>query len=124
MQAPIAVRVLALLLPLFGLLSVVGAFVFVFPLGGWLGPGLGALFLAVGAALPLLAWRLLRGDAWALHAAVALLVLHEGAHRLVNLALEGRIPPEDYPFMALVALMLVLLLLPGTRRFCSRARPG
>jgi hypothetical protein len=39
---------------------------------------------------------------------------------VLDLALFGRIPSEDYLFIGVTVVVVVLLLLPATRRFFSR----
>lgn len=39
---------------------------------------------------------------------------------VIDLSLHGQIPPEDYPFIAVTAITLVLLFLPPVRRFFMR----
>lgn len=120
-RTPAPIWALAALLAIFGLVSVVGALVFAFPEGGWLGNGVGTFFVVAGLALLVLAWRLRRGERWVWAAALAVIVTHEVVHRAVNLATLGTIPAEDLPFLALTGAILVLLLIPRTRRFFSFA---
>jgi len=39
---------------------------------------------------------------------------------VLDLVLVGEIPSENYPVIGLVAVILVLLLIPTTRRFFTR----
>jgi len=47
-------------------------------------------------------------------------IVHVAAMSVLDLVLVGEIPSENYPVIGLVAVILVLLLIPTTRRFFTR----
>ena len=117
---PSPVWLLTLLLALMAVVAVAGALLFAFPVGGGLGPAVGTLLLAAGVGYTALAWRLRRGGRRVWAAALALPVVHTLGLNTLDLTLRGAIPSEDYPFMGVAAGIVLLLLLPSTRRFFAR----
>lgn len=119
-RPPATVWILTLLLGVMAFVSVVGAFLFSFPLGGLLGYSAGTLLLMAGIGYATIAWRLRRGERAVWTAAVGLPIVHTLGLNTLDLVLYGAIPSEDYPFMGVALAIVVLLLLPPTRRFFSK----
>ncbi len=80
----------------------------------------GALRMALGIGYITIAWRLRRDERWVWTAAMVLPIVHVAAMSVLDLVLVGEIPSENYPVIGLVAVILVLLLIPTTRRFFTR----
>ncbi|HEX2194929.1 MAG TPA: hypothetical protein VHK63_08265, partial [Candidatus Limnocylindria bacterium] len=91
-----------------------------FPFGGALGIGLGGFLLLIGAAYLVIAWRMRFGERATWLAAVAVPVVNQGVLAILDLSLYGTIPPEDYLFIGVTLVTLVLLALPPVRRFFVR----
>ena len=126
-RPPASVRILTALFAFLAAVVPVGALQFAFPLGGLLGPAVGTLLVAAGASYAVLAWRLRRGGRGVWAAALALPVAHTLGLNTLDLARRGAIASEDYPFMGVAVAIVLLLLLPATRRFVARppgARPS
>lgn len=119
-RIPVLVWVLTAIFALRGLASVAGAFIFAFPFGGALGIGLGGFLLLIGAAYLVIAWRMRFGERATWLAAVAVPVVNQGVLAILDLSLYGTIPPEDYLFIGVTLVTLVLLALPPVRRFFVR----
>ena len=116
-RPPVTVWALTGLMGLFAFISIVGSFIFAFPEGWPLGYGVGIVLIALGLAYVTLAWHLRRGERWAWKAALALPIFHVVAMSAVDLVVLGEIPSENYPVLGVVALVIVLVLAPRTRRF-------
>lgn len=116
-KVPLTVWILTALFGLFTFVSLVGPFIFSFPMGFY---AVGVLLLLFGIVYATITWRLRKGEraVWIL-ALVLPLVQQLGLNGL-DLFYYGSIPSEDYPIMGLTLVMVVLLLLPSTRRFCSK----
>lgn len=119
-RTPPVVWLLILLFALKAFFAVVGSFLFAFPIGGLLGPIVGVLLIAVGVAYAVIAWRMRLGEFVIWLAALALSIIHQAGLAVLDLALYGAIPAEDYMFIGVTVIVVILLLLPGTRRFFSR----
>ena len=112
-----------ILTPLTGAMAfvcVVGSFLFAFPMGGPLGYVVGTLLVVAGICYATIAWRLRRGERAVWIAALVLPVVHTLGLNALDLVLYGAIPSEDYPFMGVALAIVVLLLLPTTRRFFAK----
>ena len=116
-QPPTTVWALTGLMGLFAFISIVGSFIFAFPEGWPLGYAVGVVLIAFGIAYVTLAWRLRRGERWTWKAALALPIIHVVAMSAVDLVVLGEIPSENHPVLGMVALIIVLLVVPRTRRF-------
>lgn len=116
-RPPATIWLLTGLMGLFAFISIVGSFIFAFPEGWPLGYGVGVVLIALGIAYFTLAWRLRRGARWAWTAALALPIVHVVAMSAVDLVVLGEIPSENYPVLGVVAVIVVLLFVPSTRRF-------
>ena len=114
------VWVLTLLMGLMAFVSVVGSFLFAFPMGGLLGYTIGTLLIVFGIGYAAIAWRLRRGERAVWIAALVLPIVHTLTLNTADLVLYGAIPSEDYPFMGVALAIVVLLLLPTTRRFFTK----
>ena len=117
---PATVWILTLLIGALALVSVVGSFLFAFPLGGLLGYIAGTLLIVAGIGYATIAWRLRRGERAVWTAALVLPIVHTLGLNTLDLVLHGAIPSEDYPFMGVALAIVVLLLLPTTRRFFAK----
>jgi hypothetical protein len=118
---PATVWLLTVLLAAMAFVSVVGALLFAFPLGGALGAGAGSLLLAAGTGYAATARGLRRGGRAVWTAALVVPVVHTLGLNTLDLVTHGVIPSEDYPFMGIAFAIVLLLLLPSTRRFCAPA---
>lgn len=116
-RPPAAVWIVTLLMALMAFVSVVGSFLFAFPLGGALGYLLGPLLVVAGSGYAIIAWRLRRGERTVWTAALLLPIAHTLSLNTIDLVRYGAIPSEDYPFIGVTLVIVLLLLLPGTRRF-------
>lgn len=114
---PVPVWIVGLLIALMAFASMVGPFLFAFPLGGLLGYGMGTALLVFGIGYGVVLWRLRRGERKVWKGALLLPLLHTLTLNTTDLVRYGAIPKEDYPFMAVAGLIVALLLLPSTRRF-------
>ena len=119
-SVPVVVWVLTAILALRGLLSFVGALIFAFPAGGALGIGLGTFLVATAAAYLYVAWRMRFGERWVWLAALTVPIVNQGVLAVVDLSLSGTIPPEDYLFIGVTVVTVLLLFLPPVRKFFSR----
>jgi len=119
-RPPATVWILTLLMGLMAFVSVVGSFLFAFPMGGLLGYLVGTLLIVVGIGYATIAWRLRRGERAVWNAALVLPIVHTLGLNSLDLLLYGAIPSEDFPFMGVVLAMVVLLVLPATRRFFTK----
>lgn len=86
-------------------------------MGGLLGYIVGTLLIVVGTGYATIAWRLRRGERAVWIAALVLPIAHTLGLNTLDLVLYGAIPSEDYPFMGVALAIVVLLLVPDTRRF-------
>jgi hypothetical protein len=116
-RPPATVWILTPLMGLMAFVSVVGSFLFAFPMGGIVGYTIGTLLVLFGIGSATIAWRLRRGERAVWFAALGLPVVHTLTLNTADLVLYGAIPSEDYPFMGVTLVLVVLLLLPITRRF-------
>ena len=119
-KPPFTVWILTLLMGLMAFVSVVGSFLFAFPRGGLVGYTIGPLLIAFGSCYATIAWRLRRGERGVWIAALILPIVHTLTLNTADLVLYGAIPSEDYPFMGVALTIVVLLLLPTTRRFFTK----
>ncbi len=117
---PVTVWILTPLTGLMAFVCVVGSFLFAFPMGGPLGYIIGTLLVVFGLCYATVAWRLRRGERAVWTVALVLPVVHTLTLNTTDLVLYGAIPSEDYPFMAVALTIVVLLLLPTTRRFFTK----
>jgi hypothetical protein len=111
---PMAVWVLTVLM---AVISFAGAFVFAFPLQDALGNLVGVVLIASAAAYVCLAWFLRQGHVNAWRVGLVVPVVHQGTLIVEFLIRYGEVPAQDVPFLSVGAAMLLLLLLPRTRRF-------
>jgi hypothetical protein len=100
--------------------SVVGSFLFAFPMGGLLGYIIGTLLIVFGISYATIAWHLRRGERAVWIAALVLPIVHTLTLNTTDLVLYRAIPSEDYPFRGIALTIVVLLLLPITRRFFKK----
>ena len=89
-------------------------------MGGLLGYIIGTLLIVFGIGYAIIAWRLRRGERAVWIAALILPIVHTLTLNITDLVLYGAIPSEDYPFMGVALIIVVLLLLPTTRRFFTK----
>lgn len=120
MRPPATVWILTVLMALRAFVSVVGSFLFAFPVGGLVGTIAGSLLVAAGIGYAIIAWRLRLGERSMWIAALVLPVVHQAGLATLDLMQSGRISSHDYPFIAMALLIVILLLLPTTRRFFTR----
>ena len=116
-RPPASVWILTLLIGVMAFVSVVGSFLFAFPLGGLLGYIAGTLLIVAGIGYATIAWRLRRGERAIWTATLILPIVHTLGLNTVDLVMYGAIPSEDYPFMGVALAIVALVLLPTTRRF-------
>ena len=119
-KPPATVWILTLLMSVMAFVCVVGSFLFAFPLGGMLGYIVGTLLLVLGIGYAMIVWRLRRGERAVWVAALVLPIFHTLSLNTLDLVMYGSIPSEDYPFMGAALAIVVLLLLPATRRFFTK----
>jgi hypothetical protein len=119
-RPPAPVWILTLLTGAMAFVCVVGSFLFAFPMGGLLGYIVGTLLLVAGIGYATIAWRLRRGERAVWVVALGLPMVHTVGLNTLDLVLYGAIPSEDYPFMGVALAIVVLLLLPTTRRFFTK----
>ncbi len=119
-RPPVTVWILTPLIGLMAFVCIVGSFLFAFPMGGPLGYILGTLLVAFGVCYAAISWRLRRGERAVWIAALGLPVVHTLTLNTTDLVLYGAIPSADYPFMVVALTLVVLLLLPTTRRFFTK----
>jgi hypothetical protein len=119
-RPPITVWILTLLMSAMAFASVIGSFLFAFPMGGSLGYIVGTLLVAAGIGYATIAWRLHRGERAVWTAALVLPIVHTLSLNTLDLVLYGAIPSEDYPFIGVTLVTVLLLLPPVTRRFFAK----
>lgn len=119
-RVPILVWVLIAIFALRAVLTLVGSFVFAFPMGGVLGIFIGVSLLAIAVAYGVIAWRMRFGERWIWIAAIVAPLINQLLLTVADLSLYGAIPPGDYPFIVITVVVLVLLFLPPVRRFFTR----
>jgi hypothetical protein len=119
-RPPATVWVITLLMGVMAFVCIVGSFLFAFPMGGLLGYIIGTLLIVFGIGYAIIAWRLRRGERAVWIAALVLPIVHTLTLNITDLVLYGAIPSEDYPFMGVALIIVVLLLLPTTRRFFTK----
>lgn len=119
-RPPVTMWIITPLTGLMAFVSVVESFLFAFPMGGLLGYIIGTLLIIFGICYATIAWRLRRGERAVWIAALVLPIVHTLTLNITDLVLYGAIPSEDYPFMAVALTIVVLLLLPATRRFFTK----
>lgn len=119
-RPPATVWILTLLMGLMAFVCIVGSLLFAFPMGGLLGYLVGTLLIVAGIGYATIAWRLRRGERAVWIAALVLPIVHTLGLNTLDLVLYGAIPSEDYPFMGVALAIVVLLLLPVTRRFFTK----
>ena len=102
-QAAVAVRppatvwILTLLTGAMVFVSLVGSFLFAFPMGGLLGYVVGALLIVFGIGYATIAWRLRRGERAVWIAALVLPIVHTLTLNITDLVLYGAIPSKAVP---------------------------
>ncbi len=116
-KVPVAVWIVTLLFGVMAFVSIVGSLIFAFPEGGAIAMILGPLLIVFGIAYATLAWHLRFGGRRVWTAALILPVVHTLTLNTVDLVRTGSIPTEDYPFIGISIVVVVLLLLPSMRRF-------
>lgn len=119
-RPPVTVWIITALMGLMAFVSIVGSFLFAFPMGGLLGYIVGTLLVVIGIGYATIAWRLRFGERTIWVAALALPIAHTLSLNTLDLVLFGAIPSENYPFMVVVVIIVLLLLLPPTHRFFAR----
>jgi hypothetical protein len=119
-RVPILVWVLVAIFALRAVVTLVGSFVFAFPMGGFLGIFVGLSLVAIAVAYGVIAWRMRFGERWVWIAAIVAPLVNQLLLTVTDLSLYGAIPPEDYPFIVITVVVLVLLFLPPVRRFFTR----
>lgn len=119
-RPPATVWILTLLIGVMAFVSIVGSILFAFPMGGPLGYIVGTLLIVAGIGYAIIAWRLRRGERAVWTAALVLPIVHQLSLNTLDLVLYGAIPSEDYPFIGVALVIVVLLLLPTTRRFFTK----
>jgi hypothetical protein len=119
-DVPVLVWVLAAIFGLRAFITVVGAFIFAFPMGGVLGPAIGIILLAVAVAYGVVAWRMRYGERAIWIAAIVALLVNQLTLTVADLSLYGAIPPEDYAFVVVTVVTIGLLVVPSVRRFFVR----
>lgn len=116
----VTVWILTLLIGAMALVAPVGSLLFAFPMGWPLGYIVGSLLIVFGVGYATIAWRLRRGERAVWWAALILPLVHTLGLNSLDLVLYGAIPSEDYPFMGVTLLVVILLLLPTTRRYFTK----
>jgi hypothetical protein len=119
-KPPATVWIITLLMGVMAFVCVVGSFLFAFLLGGMLGYIVGTLLLVVGIGYVIIVWHLRHGERAVWVAALVLPIFHTLGLNTLDLVMYGAIPSEDYPFMGVALAIVVLLLLPATRRFFTK----
>ena len=117
---PLLVWILTAIFGLRAFLTLVGAFLFAFPMGGVLGTGIGITLLAIGVVYAVIAWRMRFGEQAIWLAAIVAPLINQVVLMVADLSLYGSIPAEDYPFIVITVVVLGLLFLPSVRRFFTR----
>ena len=119
-KPPATVWILTLLMIPMSFMCVVGSFLFAFPMGGLLGYTLGTLLIVAGILYVTVAWRLRRGERTVWTVALVLPIVHTLSLNTLDLVMNGAIPSDDYPFMGVALVIVILLLLPVTRRYFTK----
>jgi hypothetical protein len=117
---PLLVWILTAIFGVRAFLTVVGAFLFAFPMGGMLGTAIGVILLGLGVAYLLIAWRMRFGERAIWLAAIIAQLINQAVLTVADLSLYGSIPPEDYAFIVVTVVVLGLLFVPSVRRFFTR----
>jgi hypothetical protein len=117
---PAIIWLLTLLFAAKAFVSVVGAFIFAFPLGWPLGSIVGVLLVLAGVAYAIITWRMRLGERVIWLAALVVSIVHQGGLAVLDLTRYGAIPSADYLFIGITVVVVILLFLPVTRRFFSR----
>lgn len=117
---PLLVWILTAVFAVRAFLTVVGAFLFAFPMGGALGTAIGVTLLATGVAYLIIAWRMRLGERAVWLAAIIAQLINQAVLTVADLSLYGSIPPEDYVFIVVTVIVVGLLFVPSVRRFFSR----
>jgi hypothetical protein len=117
---PLLVWVLTAIFGLRAFITVVGAFLFAFPMGGLLGTAIGVILLGLGVAYLIIGWRMRFGERAIWLAAIIAQIINQAVLTVADLSLYGSIPPEDYAFIVVTVVVLGLLLVPSVRRFFTR----
>jgi hypothetical protein len=118
-SVPLLVWILTAIFGLRAFLTVVGAFLFAFPMGGMLGSAIGITLLVIGLAYLVIAWRMRFGERAIWIAAIVTQIVNQAVLTVADLSLYGAIPPEDYAFIVVTVVVLGLLFMPSVRRFFS-----
>ncbi|MGH2385428.1 MAG: hypothetical protein ACRDGB_10315 [Candidatus Limnocylindria bacterium] len=119
-SVPLLVWILTAIFALRAFITVVGAFLFAFPMGGMLGVAVGLTLLAIGVAYLVIAWRMRFGERAIWLAAIVVPLINQAVLTVADLSLYGSIPPEDYAFIVVTVVVLGLLFVPSVRRFFAR----
>lgn len=119
-RPPARIWLLTLLLGLMAFVSVVGSFLFAFPMGGFLGYSGGTLLIIAGIGYSIIVWRMRHGERTIWIAAIILPIVHTLGLNSLDLVLHGAIPSGDFPFMGVALAIVLLLLLPTTRHFFTK----
>ncbi|MGH2380092.1 MAG: hypothetical protein ACRDG7_02595 [Candidatus Limnocylindria bacterium] len=119
-SVPMLVWILTAIFALRAFITVVGAFLFAFPMGGVLGFAVGVTLLAIGVAYLVIAWRMRFGERAIWLAAIVVPLINQAVLTVADLSLYGSIPPEDYAFIVVTVVVLGLLFVPSVRRFFAR----
>jgi hypothetical protein len=119
-RTPAVIWILTLFFAAKAFVSVVGAFLFAFPMEGPLGSIVGVLLIVAGVVYVIIAWRMRLGERVIWLAALIVSIVHQAGLAVLDLVLYGAIPSQDYPFIGVTVVVVILLFLPVTRRFFSR----
>jgi hypothetical protein len=119
-SVPLLVWILTAIFAVRAFLTIVGAFLFAFPMAGALGTAIGITLLAIGVAYLVIAWRMRFGERAIWLAAIVAQLVNQAVLTVADLSLYGSIPPEDYAFIVVMVVVLGLLFVPSVRRFFSR----
>ena len=117
---PLLIWILTAIFAVRAVITAMGAFVFAFPMGGVLGTTIGIVLLVLAVTYAVVAWRMHFGERIVWVAAVVSQLVNQGVLTVADLSLYGAIPPEDYAFIVVTVVVLVLLFLPPVRRFFTR----
>ncbi len=118
-SVPLLVWILTAIFGLRAFLTVVGAFLFAFPMGGMLGSAIGITLLVIGLGYLVIAWRMRFGERAIWIAAIVTQIVNQAVLTVADLSLYGAIPPEDYALIVVTVVVLGLLFMPSVRRFFS-----
>lgn len=117
---PALIWLLTLVFAVKAFVAVVGSFIFAFPRAWPLGPIVGLLLIVAGVAYAIIAMRMRLGERVIWLAALVVPVVHQSGLAVLDLTLYGAIPSTDYLFIGITVVVVILILLPVTRRFFSR----